>query len=146
MSDVRRYPQRPILGVGAIVLDGDSVLLVERGKEPLKGYWSLPGGAVETGETVADALVREVREETGLDVTLGPLVEIFERIMTDAEGRTEYHYVLLDYLCRVRGGEACAGSDVSAVRWVKRADLGGVRLTSGTLPVVEKAFHGSMAG
>jgi ADP-ribose pyrophosphatase YjhB (NUDIX family) len=146
MTDDRRYPARPILGVGAIILDEDRVLLVQRGREPLKGQWSLPGGAVETGESVAAALQREVLEETALHVEIGPLVEIFERIMPDATGRAEYHYVLLDYLCRVSSGSPQAGSDVAATAWVKRAALGGIQLTSGTLPVIEKAFHGSLVG
>src|SRR5260370_160495 len=96
----RRYPERPVLGVGAlIILEDDRILLVERGNEPLKGYWSLPGGAVETGESLRDGVKREILEETGLTIEPMQVVEIFERIMADADGRTEYHYVLIDYLC-----------------------------------------------
>ena len=90
--------------MGAVILDGDRVLLVQRGQEPLKGEWSLPGGAVELGETLEEALVREVREETSLDVAVGPVVEVFDSIRRDARGRAEYHYVIIDYTCRVRGG------------------------------------------
>src|SRR5450755_441889 len=103
-TDDRSYPDRPFLGVGALIFDGDSILLVERGHEPLKGWWSLPGGILETGETLANGIRREVREETGLEVEPGAIVEVFERIMPDAEGRAQYHYVLIDYVCRVAGG------------------------------------------
>ena len=137
----RRYPKRPILGVGAIVLKGDRVLLVERGSEPLKGLWSLPGGVLETGELLEDGVRREVREETGLEVRPLGVVEIFERIMRDPAGRTEYHYVLIDYLCRAGRGAICAADDASGCRWVARGDLARYRITEGTLPVIEKAFR-----
>jgi ADP-ribose pyrophosphatase YjhB (NUDIX family) len=141
MPDDRRYPKRPILGVGAIVIDSARVLLVERGHEPLKGYWSLPGGVLEVGEKLADGVRRETLEETGLEIELLRVVEIFERIMRDAAGAVEYHYVLVDYLCRATGGSLKAGDDVSAARWVDRACLSQYRITEGTLPVIEKAFN-----
>ncbi len=141
MTSDRRYPDRPILGIGAIILDRDRVLLVERGKEPLKGWWSLPGGVLECGETLEEGIRREVREETGLEIHLLGVVEIFERIMRDASGAPEYHYVLIDYLCRARTGQLCAASDVSRVEWVRRRALPGYRITEGTLPVIEKAFR-----
>lgn len=140
MND-RSYPQRPILGVGAIIIEGERVLLVERGREPLKGYWSLPGGVLEVGEKLADGIRREVLEETGLEIELFSVVEIFERIMRDAAGVAEYHYVLIDYLCRVTGGALSAGDDVSQAKWVERARLPEYRITEGTLPVIEKAFQ-----
>jgi ADP-ribose pyrophosphatase YjhB (NUDIX family) len=137
----RRYPERPVLGVGAlIILEDDRILLVERGNEPLKGYWSLPGGAVETGESLRDGVKREILEETGLAIEPMQVVEIFERIMPDADGRTEYHYVLIDYLCRVTGGTLGAADDASRVEWVARENLRGLRLTEGTLTVIEKAY------
>jgi len=140
IADDRRYPKRPILGVGAIVIDADRVLLVERAREPLRGYWSLPGGVLEVGEKLLDGMRREALEETGLEVQPQFLVEIFERIMLDATGAAEYHYVLVDYLCRVSGGSLAAGDDVSKVLWVNRSDLPQYRITEGTLPVIEKAF------
>ena len=140
VADNRRYPQRPLLGVGALIFERGEILLVERGKEPLKGYWSLPGGLLELGERLDVAIRREVREETGLDVEPLSVFEIFERIMPDAQGRTEYHYVLIDYLCRVAGGELHAASDVSGVAWVPERRLCEYRLTEGTLAVIERAF------
>ena len=140
MPDDRSYPRRPILGVGAIIIESGRVLLVERGREPLKGYWSIPGGVLEVGEKLADGLRRETLEETGLEIEPLSVVEIFERIMRDASGAAEYHYVLIDYICRVTGGVLEAGDDVSEARWVDRACLTQYRITEGTLPVIEKAF------
>ncbi len=130
-----------MLGVGALIFDDDlRILLVERGREPLKGFWSLPGGVLETGETLAEGVVREVLEETGLIVSVDQPVEIFERIMRDPDGKAEYHYVLVDYICRVTGGSLAAADDVADVRWTPKQDLYGIRLTEGTLPVIEKAY------
>ncbi len=126
--------------MGALILDGDRILLVERGKEPLKGWWSLPGGVLECGETLAAGIQREVFEETGLVIEPVTVLEIFERIMLDAEGRAEYHYVLIDYICRVTGGTLNAADDVSRVEWIHRAALSQYKITEGTLPVIEKAF------
>lgn len=127
--------------MGAIILKRDSVLLVERGKSPLEGYWSLPGGVLETGERLEEGIRREVLEETGLTVKPLRVITIFERIMPDALGRIEYHYVLIDYLCRVTGGTLKAADDVSRAEWVARRRLARYKITEGTLPVIEKAFR-----
>lgn len=127
--------------MGALIIRRGCILLVERGREPLKGSWSLPGGVLETGETLQAGLGREVREETGLEVKAARLFEVFERIMPDAESRVEYHYVLLDYLCRVAGGAAKAGDDVSRVEWVAKKDLKKYRITEGTEAVIRRAFR-----
>jgi 8-oxo-dGTP diphosphatase len=125
-----------------VVLDGDRVLLIQRGHEPLKGEWSLPGGAVELGETLEAALAREVREETALDVVVGPVVEVLDSIRRDAIGRPEYHYIIVDYACRVRGATstvAAHGTDAAAVRWVPIAELEAYGVTAAAIAVIRKA-------
>ena len=137
----RRYPERPVLGVGALILRRNSILLVERGRSPLKGQWSLPGGVLETGETLDEGLRREVHEETGLAVRPLFVHEIFERIMRDKSGRAEYHYVLVDYVCKVVSGDLLPADDVDKVAWVPRRKLRQYPLTDGTLEVIERAFE-----
>ena len=137
----REYPSQPIVGVGAVILRDNDVLLVRRGKEPLKGVWSLPGGALELGENLADGIRREVREEVGLEVEVGPVVEVFERITPDEKGGVRYHYVLIDYLCRPTGGDLLAADDADDARWFALSDLGGITITEGTPPVIEKAVR-----
>jgi len=143
----RRYPKHPLLGVGALIFTRAGrrgpILLVERGGKPLKGYWSLPGGLVEPGEQLEDAVRREVKEETGLEIQPMRLFEIFQRIMRDEQGRVEYHYVLADYVCKVVGGNLRAGDDVSRAEWARRSELERYRLTEGTLEVIERAFEAS---
>jgi mutator protein MutT len=121
-----------------VVLRDDQVLLVERGSEPLKGFWSLPGGALEVGERAEEAIQREVEEETGLKVEVGSLVTVFERVMHDAEGRPEYHFVILDYLCESNGAEPRAADDVARARWVRLDELDQYRMTEGALQVIRK--------
>ena len=141
MSDERRYPRYPLLGVGALVFNEDRILLTQRGKQPLIGQWSLPGGLVETGESLETAVCRELLEETGLKVSPLGVLEIFERIIRDANGAPEYHYVLVDYVCEVTGGELCAGDDACRAEWVPRDQLPGLDITEGTLAVIEKGFR-----
>jgi len=117
----REFPEAPRMAVGAVVVDRGRVLLVRRGHEPAKGNWSLPGGALELGESLTDGVVREVREETGLTVKPVELVELLDRIHREGE-RVRYHYVIANYLCRVVEGEMLAASDADAVRWVERAE------------------------
>jgi ADP-ribose pyrophosphatase YjhB (NUDIX family) len=112
VSDTRTYPSRPIVGVGAVIVDAGHVVLVRRRYEPLAGRWSLPGGTLEVGETLEEGLAREMREETGLEVRVGPVIEVFDRIIRDDDARVRYHFVLVDYLCVPVGGTLRAGSDV----------------------------------
>jgi mutator protein MutT len=139
--DDRRYPKRPIVGVGALIFRRDRVLMAQRGHEPCAGAWSLPGGAVEVGETLAEAIRREVREETGLEVRPVKIFEVFERMVRDARGRVEYHYVLADYVCRATGGELRAGDDARRVAWMTLRELAAIEMTEGTLGVIERAFR-----
>lgn len=136
----RRYPARPLLGVGAVVFRGGDVLLIERGKPPLMGWWTLPGGLVETGERLESAVVREVLEETGLRVKPSAIAAVFERIMPDIEGRTEYHYVIVDYLCELLGGTLAAASDVANAEWVPVAEMDRRRVAPGTPGVIRRAL------
>jgi 8-oxo-dGTP diphosphatase len=137
----RVFPERPIVGVGAVVLDGGRVLLVRRAHEPLKGEWSLPGGALELGETLAGALVREVQEETGLQIRVGPVVEVLDRVHRAADGRVEYHFVLVDYLCAPIGGRLMPNSDAADARWANVDELTEYRLAVSALEVIAKAAH-----
>jgi ADP-ribose pyrophosphatase YjhB (NUDIX family) len=134
----RRYPARPLLGVGALIFDDrQRVLLVERGRPPLAGEWSLPGGLVETGERLEDAVVRETWEETGLNVEAASIATVFERILLDDAEGCEYHYVLIDFYCTVVGGDLRPGDDSRHVAWFAIDSLAKLRLTAGTLPVIE---------
>ena len=139
----REYPDAPLLGVGAVIVDHGRVLLVRRGGEPLKGRWSLPGGVLELGESLTEGVVREIREETGLLVEPVELIELLDRIHRDGD-RVRFHYVLADYLCRVAGGELAAASDADAVRWVERAEWNShsaLQLDPITVRVIEKGWQ-----
>ena len=136
----RRYPKRPIVGVGAVVLTEDGrVVLVKRGHEPLAGQWSLPGGTLEVGESLEAGVAREIREETGLIVDVGPLVELFDRILLDDGGAVEYHFVLADYLCRPRQGRLEAGTDVEDAVLADPDALEPYRLTEKARSVISQA-------
>jgi 8-oxo-dGTP diphosphatase len=137
----REYPEAPIVGVGAVVIDQGRVLLVRRGHPPLQGEWSLPGGALELGETLQQGVVREILEETGLVVLPLGIVEILDRITLNEElGRVQCHYVLIDFACRVTGGTLSSGSDADEARWVEQDALGEYRLAPVTVRVIEKAL------
>ena len=140
----REYPDNPLVGVGAVIVDdhgGDRrVLLIRRGTPPLLGEWSLPGGVLECGETLREAVVREAREETGLVVETGEMLGVYERVIRDDERRVRYHYVLLDFLCRVVGGDLKAGSDAADVRWFTRDELPALNLAYDANDVVRKGL------
>ena len=135
----RHYPDQPIVGVGAVVFRDDEVLLVRRGKEPAKGEWSLPGGAVEVGETLEEALRRELREETGIEVEILGLSAVLERLFPDAAGKISYHYVLLDFLCRYASGEPRPNSDILELCFTPLSQLDTFQLASQTREVITRA-------
>jgi 8-oxo-dGTP diphosphatase len=135
----REYPDRPVVGVGAVVFVEGRVVLVKRGHPPMMGRWTLPGGNVELAETLEAAVVREMREETGLDVSVGPIVEVFERIERDAEGRVRYHHVIVDYLCRARGGTLAAADDAAEIALADPRALDVWELTALARRVIERA-------
>jgi mutator protein MutT len=136
----RRRPERPVVSVGGIIIDADRVLLIKRAHEPLKGAWSIPGGVVELGETLVDAVAREVREETGLSVRVGEIVEVVDRVQRGDDDRVEYHFVIVDYRCHIEGGALACATDAADVRWVTRTELRHLRLPRGLYEVIEKAF------
>ncbi|MEJ2719096.1 MAG: NUDIX hydrolase [Deltaproteobacteria bacterium] len=136
----REYPSRPLVGVGALIVDSGRIVLVRRGSFPSRGEWSIPGGLVKVGETLKEAVAREAFEETGLRVEPQDLVELLERIFHDREGRIQYHYVLADYRCRVAGGELAAASDATDAAWIDREQLPQLGLAEVTLRVVLKAL------
>ena len=132
--------------MGAIIVRRGRVLLVQRGRQPLKGYWSLPGGVLHAGERLQEGICREVKEETGLEVKPLGVFEVFERLNTDKRGRLEYHYVLIDYLCRVTRGKLRAADDASSAEWIRPADLARYPITEGTLDVIRRAFRKGKRG
>lgn len=136
----RDYPERPIVGVGAVILREGKVALVRRANEPLRGQWSLPGGALELGETLHAGVIREAFEETGLSVRPISLAGIFDRIVPGANGKPQYHYVLVDYLCEVEGGELRAGGDSSEVCWCSAGELEAKGLADFTLELLRKVM------
>ena len=141
MTTKREYPSQPIVGVGGVIISNGRALLIKRGSPPLEGHWSIPGGLLEIGETLLEGVRRELREETGMDVRPLELIEVFERIELDGSGKARYHYVVLDYLCEVIGGEARAGSDVTHVAWARPDELGQYSLSSTATRVIMKAFE-----
>lgn len=138
--DRREYPERPIVGVGAVIVRDGQVLIVRRRYEPLAGRWSLPGGTLELGETLDAGLAREMQEETGLEVEVGPVIEVFDRILLDDARRVRYHFVLVDYLCWPAGGELRPGSDVDDAIFVDPSALGPYDLTTKARAVIDRAI------
>ncbi|HEY6770341.1 MAG TPA: NUDIX hydrolase [Candidatus Sulfotelmatobacter sp.] len=137
----REFPEIPFVGVGAVIIERDSVLLVKRAHPPLQAQWSIPGGVLEVGELVRETAVREAREESGLNVEVGKLLGVYDRVLRDAEQRVQYHYVLIDFLCRRVSGELQAGDDATEVRWFTRQELPGLKLAEDTLDVINKGFE-----
>lgn len=137
----REYPEHPIVGVAAVVLRAGQVLLVQRGREPARGLWGLPGGMLELGETVAEGVRREVWEECGVEIEVGPLVGVFEPMQRDDAGRLRYHYVVLDYLARYVGGELQAADDADDARWVSPAELEGLPMLVETREMIKRVLE-----
>lgn len=135
----REYPAAPLVAAAVVLLDGDRVLLIRRGRPPAEGQWSVPGGGVEAGETLAEAARRELREETGLDCEIGPIVEVVERITRDEAGRARFHYVIVDLLGTNPTGTLAAASDAAEARFVPFDELVQMELTAGLIPVIERA-------
>jgi len=137
----REFPEHPLVGVGAIIIADSRVVLAKRAHPPIQGQWSIPGGALEVGELVRDAAVREAREETGLIVEPGDLLGVYDRVLRHADGRVQYHYVLVDFLCRPVGGELHAASDAAEVRWFTPQQLPVLGVADDTLEVIRKGFE-----
>ena len=136
----REFPEIPLVGVGAIIIEDARLVLVKRAHPPLQAEWSIPGGVLEVGELMRQAAVREAREETGLIVEPGELLGVYDRIVRDADERVQYHYVLIDFLCRRVAGDLAAASDAAEVRWFGQQELAALNLAEDTLDVIQKGF------
>ncbi|HEX6906186.1 MAG TPA: NUDIX hydrolase [Terriglobales bacterium] len=137
----RDYPDRPLIGVGAVIVADNRVVVVRRGHEPLKGEWSIPGGVLEIGETLRAGAAREAVEETGLVVEAGEVLEVLDRIVRDAEGRIQFHYVLVDFLCRPTAGELRAGGDAEETRWISSSELESFPIADSAAAVLRKGLE-----
>jgi 8-oxo-dGTP diphosphatase len=136
----RDYPDRPLIGVGAVIVADSRVVVVRRGHEPLKGEWSIPGGVLEIGEVLRDGAAREALEETGLVVEPGEVLEVLDRIVRDPEGRIQFHYVLIDFLCRPKEGELHAGGDAEEARWISLGELDSFAIADSATAVLRKGL------
>lgn len=136
----REFPESPLVGVGSIIIEAGRVVLVKRAHPPIQGQWSIPGGVLEVGELVREAAIREAREETGLIVEPGELLGVYDRVLRNPEKRVQYHYVMIDFLCRLVGGSLLAASDAAEARWFTREELPALKLAEDTQDVIEKGF------
>ena len=143
----REYPDRPVVGIGGVVIENGQALLIKRGSEPLLGQWSIPGGTLELGESLQQGVARELLEETGLEVQVLDMIEVFDRIFLDPaaskskdKSRPKYHYVIVDYLCERLAGEAQAGSDVTDIAYATEQELEKFQMTSTAMRVLRRAF------
>lgn len=139
MAERREYPSRPICGVGVVAFQGEALLLIRRGREPRRGEWSIPGGAVELGESVREAAAREFREECGGEVELRDLVEVVDIFHRDDTGRLKYHYVVIDFWGEWQSGVLAASDELLDARWVLPSELDSYEMNPATLEVLEKA-------
>jgi 8-oxo-dGTP diphosphatase len=147
VASSREYPERPVVGVGGVIIQDGRALLIRRGSEPLRGEWSIPGGTLELGESLQEGVARELREETGLEVRVLELIEVFDRIFLDESSRPSerkpgprFHFVIVDYLCAPIGGDLCAASDVTDVVFASEDELGQYRLSETATRILRKAF------
>ena len=147
MPSSREYPERPVVGVGGVIIDRGRALLIRRGSEPLLGEWSIPGGTLELGESLGKGVARELLEETGIEVRVLDLIEVFDRIFLDdkpiagdAKQRPRFHFVIVDYLCERLAGEPRAGRDVTDVAFAREDELSRFHLTETATRVLKKAF------
>ena len=136
----KEYPSGPIVGVGGVVVRDRRALIIRRGHEPRRGEWSIPGGTVELGERLTEAVQRELREETGLVVEVGRVLELFDRIHHDDEGRVRYHFVIVDFLCHAPDGDAVAGTDAEAIAWVTADELDAYGVNAHAAAVIRKGL------
>jgi 8-oxo-dGTP diphosphatase len=139
----REYPAHPVVGVGAVVVRGEKALIIKRAHDPRKGEWSLPGGLLELGESLQDAARREIQEETGLVVAVGPIIETFDRVHRDEAGRIRYHFVIVDFVCWSDDGEAIPGSDAEAVAWVTEGELDSYGVNAHAAAVIRQGLKTS---
>lgn len=144
MTEKREYPKQPLIGVGAIIIEGDKVALIKRGHAPLLGEWSIPGGVLEVGETMREGVVREAREETSLHVEPLDLLGVYDRVLSDDHGQVLYHYVLIDFLCRVISGNLRAAGDADEARWFTYQETAALNLPPDTTEVVRLGFEKSI--
>ena len=144
MTETRQYPKQPLIGVGAIIVQGDRVVLVKRGHPPLEGEWSIPGGVLEVGETIREGVIREAREETSLHVEPMDLLGVFDRVLRDDQGQVLYHYVLIDFLCRISHGSLHAAGDAAEAKWFTQQELSALPLPRDTADAIRLGFEKSI--